>query len=268
MTCGGPGAADYVMDNLSREIARFVAAKPQAWVWVLPLAGLPARAMPLLDAALGDEERSRASAFHFGKDAMAYAAAHALLRWSLSLRYRRAPREWRFAAGPLGKPSVLEPAADVRLSLSHTDGLVAVGLAEEADIGVDAEAIKAGSDLADIARACFSAGEQAQLAQSGGGFPSGVERFYALWTLKEALLKAKGLGLHQAPNSFTVDLRAMNVPALPAALAPVYEWHVECHKATPQHLVSVALDAPRERREVVISMIGDAASWIDGLGQY
>jgi 4'-phosphopantetheinyl transferase len=256
------------MDNLPREIARFAAAPPRAWVWVLPLAGLPSGAVRSLGAVLGDDERSRAAAFHFEKDAMAYAAAHALLRWALGVRYRRAPREWRFDADALAKPAVLLPGADARLSLSHTHGLVAIGLAEGADIGVDAEAIKADSDHADIARECFSAAERKQLVRSVPGFASEGERFYAFWTLKEALLKAKGLGLHQAPNTFTIDLRAMNVQALPEALAPVHEWHLECHKATPGHLVSVALDAPREQREVVISVIDDAASWVDGFGKY
>lgn len=256
------------MDTLSREIARYAAATPQAWVWVLPLAGLPAGAMPALGAVLGDEERGRAAAFHFEKDAMAYVAAHALLRWALGVRYRRAPREWRFGADALGKPSVLERDVDVRLSLSHTDGLVAIGLTEGVDIGVDAEAIKAGSDLADIARECFSAGEREQLARSVPGFPSEEERFYALWTLKEALLKARGLGLNQPPNTFTIDLRSMRVEAVPAALAPAHGWQLDCRKATANHLVSVALDAPLGMRNVTVSVIGDPASWVDSIDQY
>jgi 4'-phosphopantetheinyl transferase len=256
------------MDTLKSEIARFAAAPQQAWAWVLPLAGLPGGAMPLLDATLAADERSRAAAFHFERDALAYAAAHALLRWSLSVRYGRAARDWRFSTGLLGKPVPAVPVADrdVRFSLSHTDGLVAVALCEGFDIGADAEAMKAGSDLPDIARECFTAAEQAQMVQADSGFDSDVQRFYAFWTLKEALLKAKGLGLHQPPNTFSVDLRSLNA-VVPAALAPVHQWRLACRKATPGHLVAVAMDAPREQPDVVFSMIGDAASWADALGR-
>ena len=236
------------MDTLSPEIARFAAAPQQAWVWVLPLAGLPAGALPALVATLDAGERSRAAAFHFEKDALAYAAAHALLRWSLNARYGHAPRE-------------------ARSSLSHTDGLVAVAVCEGFDIGVDAEAMKANSDLLDIARECFTDGEQAQLAQPDCGFASDVERFYAFWTLKEALLKAKGLGLNQPPNTFSVDLRSMSA-VVPQVLAPAHEWHLQCRKVTADHLVSVALDAPHEMRNVVFSVIGGAASWVEALSQY
>jgi 4'-phosphopantetheinyl transferase len=249
------------MDTLLREIARNAAAPNQAWVGVLPLARLRSGAMPVLRTLLDEDERNRATAFHFEKDALAYAAAHALLRWSLSVRYGRAPRDWRFASDALGKPWLAEPKAEsgVRFSLSHTDGLVAVALCEGFDIGVDAEAMKARSDLSEVAHECFSATEQAQLTQADAGFASDAERFYALWTLKEALLKAKGLGLNQPPNTFSVDLRSMRV-AVPKAIEPAHEWQLACRKATADHFVSVALDAPHHMRDVVFSVIGTGSS--------
>jgi 4'-phosphopantetheinyl transferase len=254
------------MDTLSREIARYAAAPHQAWVWVLPLAGLRFGALAVLNVVLDEDERERAAAFRFEKDALAYAAAHALLRWSLSLRYGCAPRKWRFARDALGKPSLAEPTtgSDLRFSLSHSDGLVAVALAEGFDIGVDAEAMKVRSDLAEVAHECFSATEQEQLARADVGFATDAERFHAFWTLKEALLKAKGLGLNQAPNAFSVDLRSMRV-VVPPALAPVHTWQLQCRRASADHLVATALDAPNDMNDVVFSVIGDAASWIDAL---
>ncbi|ROZ76041.1 4'-phosphopantetheinyl transferase superfamily protein [Ramlibacter sp. WS9] len=92
----------------------------------------------MLNVVLGEDERNRTGAFHFEKDAFAYAAAHALLR-------------------------------------------------------------------------------------------SDAERFNAFWTLKEALLNAKGPGLNHAPSTFSVDRRSMRaaVPAVAPAMEPepVHEWH-------------------------------------------
>jgi 4'-phosphopantetheinyl transferase len=255
------------MSTLSQEIARYATAPHQPWVWVLPLADFRAESLPVLNAMLGGDERSRAVAFHFEKDALAYAAAHALLRWGLGVRYGRAPRDWNFTSDALGKPSLAAPMAGrgIRFSLSHTDGLVAVALCESFDIGVDAEAMKLRSDLTEVAHECFSANEQAQLAQADAGFASDTERFYAFWTLKEALLKAKGLGLNQPPNTFSVDLRSMRVAAMPTAIEPAHQWQLACRQVAADHLVSVALDAPHHMRDVVFSVIGDASSWFDAL---
>lgn len=78
------------MDTFSQEIARYATALHQAWVWLLPLANFRAGARPALNVVLGGDERNRAAAFHFEKDALSYAAAHALPRWGLSVRYGRA----------------------------------------------------------------------------------------------------------------------------------------------------------------------------------
>lgn len=244
------------MDSLSREIARFAASPALPWAWVLPLAPLPPDAMQNFDAMLDDGERARASSFHFSQDALAYRAAHALARWSLSVRYRYPPREWRFAQGELGRPILALPGTgrDIRLSLSHTQGLVAVALAEDIDIGVDAESMNPNSDLRGIASECFSPSECEQLERTDAGFSSEMERFYAFWTLKEALLKARGLGLNQAPNSFSIDLRTLRVD-VPDALAPLHAWNLACRKATPAHLVSVAWDAPRACEPAVMCVM-------------
>jgi 4'-phosphopantetheinyl transferase len=51
---------------------------------------------------LSDEERAQCERFHFREDARDYAAAHALLRTTLSRDGVRAPGAWEFETTPAG----------------------------------------------------------------------------------------------------------------------------------------------------------------------
>jgi 4'-phosphopantetheinyl transferase len=51
--------------------------------------------------------------------------------------------------------------------------------------------------------------------------------FYRCWTRKEAVLKAEGVGLHRDLDSFDVELRAEQPPALLATRKPfLYRWNL------------------------------------------
>jgi 4'-phosphopantetheinyl transferase len=119
---------------------------------------------------LSDEELQRYRAFHFERDRAAYLTAHALTRRALSRYADVAPPDWQFAKGPCGKPEIANPL-DRRLgfNLSHTHGLVACAVGWECEVGIDVERIN----------------REINPAVS----------FFEEWTLKEAYLKALGVGL-------------------------------------------------------------------------
>ena len=75
-------------------------------------------------------------------------------------------------------------------------------VAEQVDIGFDLEQVRNPAPL-DVAARYFNAPELAGLRALGAAEQS--DRFYALWTLKEAYLKARGLGLSLALQKFAVD---------------------------------------------------------------
>ena len=89
------------------------------------------------------------------------------------------------------------PADRVGWSLSHTQGLVCVGVAEADDVavGVDVEPLAAADRLREMSELFVSERESRWLAEQP---QTADQRLVELWTLKEATLKAGGVGIADA----------------------------------------------------------------------
>jgi phosphopantetheinyl transferase len=97
-----------------------------------------------------------------------------------------------FGHYPNGAPHISGDGQEIRLSLSHTRNMVAVLLADDPDtlIGIDI-AHNRGKNFADLMERVLTKKECDWLQQDAD--------FYHLWTLKEAALKAWGVGMRLAP---------------------------------------------------------------------
>jgi 4'-phosphopantetheinyl transferase len=155
---------------------------------------------------LSSEELARCERFRFTRDRRDYAAAHALLRSSLSRYAALSPASWTFREADGGKPMLAAADGAPRLSfnLSHTHGLVACAIAGGADIGVDVESADRDVDDA-VAERFFSPREHAGLRACGPGALR-ARRFIELWTLKESYVKAIGKGLSHPLDSIVFEI--------------------------------------------------------------
>lgn len=115
----------------------------------------------------------------------------AFLRRVLSLHAECLPRELEFARTSHGKP-FLGSAPYVHFNLSHSSGVYLAAVART-EIGVDVERVDQTVDHRGVAQEVFSAGELAFLDAAPPDLRA--ERFFSIWTLKEAYLKATGAGL-------------------------------------------------------------------------
>jgi 4'-phosphopantetheinyl transferase len=128
----------------------------------------------------------------------AYACVHAALRLLLAHELRLpAPPAFEFERGALGKP-FMAGQPRVHFSLSYRAGAAAIALASE-PVGVDVERMADGIDIDGIGGRFFTPGEQAFLADAPAA--ERRTRFFALWTRKEALLKAVGAGIDAMPTA-------------------------------------------------------------------
>jgi phosphopantetheinyl transferase len=98
--------------------------------------------------------------------------------------------DWRICPDARGKPQISSIAgiAGPHISLSHTQGLVACAVSETNPVGVDVEYWRA-RDFMALADYAFGPREREEVAHDG------ISAFYRIWTLREALSKASGIGL-------------------------------------------------------------------------
>lgn len=153
-------------------------------------------------ALLDDVERERAKRFVFESGRVEYIAAHALVRRALAEELDADPRDFRFVEGAYGKPTAWlgAGAAPVSFNLSHTRGMVAVGVTLDGiALGVDVENGSRKVDLS-IADSYFAPPELDWLRSHGDADQGGA--FMTLWTLKEAFIKATGKGLSEELDRF------------------------------------------------------------------
>jgi 4'-phosphopantetheinyl transferase len=141
---------------------------------------------------LSDDERARWQRYKFDKHRREYLATHALARTALSSHHPLAPEAWRFQLNEYGKPWI-DPDCGLCFNLSNSTGLVVCLIGTGDEVGVDVEPrIRAGS-IIEIAHRMFSQRELKQLGDLPGD--ERPERALHLWTLKEAYIKARGIGL-------------------------------------------------------------------------
>jgi 4'-phosphopantetheinyl transferase len=141
---------------------------------------------------LSEDERARWQRFRVERARREYLAAHALLRNALSHYGTLAPRDWRFKVNAHGKPAP-DPDCGLQFNLSHSGGLAVCLISEAAvQVGVDVEPAVRANQIAAVARKVFSPYELAQL--DALPVPDRLNRYLDLWTLKEAYVKARGLG--------------------------------------------------------------------------
>jgi len=155
---------------------------------------------------LSSEETARYRRYLRSQDRNLFLVAHALLRHTLSRYADAAPAAWRFETGEHGRPEIAGPLAELglRFNISHSPGLVAVLISDGIDAGIDVELPGRVADPAAVARSVFSAAEIRALE---GLDPDDFQtRFYELWTLGEAYIKARGLGLKIPLREFTFSV--------------------------------------------------------------
>lgn len=193
---------------------------------------------------LSPDEAARCDRFYQQDDRTRFVIARAMVRTLLSRYVPIAPDQWRFRIEAYGRPEVAEippGAPDLRFNLSHTPGLVACAVTVGREIGIDVEFVHRAL-MHDVAERFFSVQEVADLR----ALPTHEQAlaFFDYWTLKEAYIKARGLGLTLPLGQFTFLRRPGATPAI--CFAPELHddpatWQFAQFWPTPDHRMAVAV---------------------------
>jgi 4'-phosphopantetheinyl transferase len=180
-------------------------------VWTVPLDVDGAR-LRTLAGVLSRHERARAARLRRRQDRERFVVAHGALREILGRYLRQAPAALRFRAGRHGRPElVARGRPPLHHSLSRSAGVALCAIRTAGPVGIDVERIRPEFDWRGIAERFFAAGERRSLAGATD------EAFFACWTRKEAVLKARGTGLLAPLDAVEVPLEAARPGALVAA---------------------------------------------------
>lgn len=205
-----------------------------------------------LSAKLDRHEQDRAARFVFETDRAVFVAAHALLRHTLGMIFEGGAIHFRTDA--YGKPELdLDFEHDVRFNLSHTRGMVVCAICRDHPIGVDVEAIDRSVDFEMLAEQYFAAREHELIVEAPP--QQRAEIFFRLWTLKEAMLKAVGVGLAGPLREFAFTLEPVTSKMRLARAEAASEWQVCEYAPTTVHRLALAVRRPPAQPVKVVSQL-------------
>lgn len=192
---------------------------------------------------LSPAERVQETRFHFPDDRKRYLVTRALVRSVLSRYANVVPADWQFIPNDYGRPRIANIGANLDgldFNISHTRGLIALGISRHRPLGVDIEHVAVRNVSFEIADRFFSPQEVADLARVP--VHGKQDRFFEYWTFKESYIKARGMGLslplHQFSFHFSVEGEVYL--SLASSLGDIASrWNFWQMRPTPNYLMAV-----------------------------
>jgi len=210
-------------------------------------------------AMLSSEELQRYERFLFPKDSHTYLVSHALVRRVLSKYADIAPQDWRFMNTQHGRPEIANPGIpSIRFNLTHTAGLAACVITLDQECGIDAEKITKRHSPLDVARKMFSAAEYKHLKTLNGR--EQLKYFFSRWTLREAYVKAKGIGISFPTRKLTFSVEnddSISVSFHPDIADKNENWKFDLLRPTKQHITAIAISRNDQTEKNVITRFWD-----------
>ena len=180
---------------------------------------------------LNNDERERANRYYQVKDRNRFLISRGALRTILSKYLNVAPSSITFGVSPNKKP-IIHDTGKVKLhyNVSHSGDWILIAVSDS-DIGADVEFIKPSFQFQEILTDYFSQDEVDFINHQ-----SSLERFFLLWTRKEAFVKATGKGLDS-------DLRT--IPSLDGIysateVARSRDWFITSFTLNEQYIAAIA----------------------------
>jgi 4'-phosphopantetheinyl transferase len=144
---------------------------------------------------LSAEEKTKVMKYRYGNDQERFIKFHGILRCILAAYTGSDPKEVRYEYTKFGKPVLVNllKGNEIHFNMTHAEDNVFYIVSSKYEVGIDLEKVTECVDWQNISRQYFSLQER--------NFIESVPRdqrthaFFYIWTRKEALLKAKGVGL-------------------------------------------------------------------------
>ena len=143
---------------------------------------------------LNSEEANRMRRYQSRRQQEHFVLGRIILRLTLSKYFGCSPSDFNFHTDNQGKLFLnSNNPPSLFFSLSHSYNRLVVAVSRVRDMGIDVELVNEKREILKIAKRYFSPREFQDLSNLKVSVQT--KRFYELWTLKESVLKALGVGL-------------------------------------------------------------------------
>ncbi|MBK2125958.1 4'-phosphopantetheinyl transferase family protein [Fangia hongkongensis] len=163
-------------------------------VYIVPVADID-----LTVLSLPDEIHLNAQKFKHPKKRSEYLVSQWIRRDVLLKYYNVELNQQSFYYSEKGRPYLENSVID--FNISHTDQYVLMAVSAQQMVGIDVQSVKEKTDVLSIAKHYFSPSEYKMLSSLSEKVQK--ERFYQIWTLKEASLKLTGEGIANGLVSYS-----------------------------------------------------------------
>jgi 4'-phosphopantetheinyl transferase len=227
---------EYLNDITWRKagLANYVVAENTVHVWRIQIS-TNLSLLQHLSHTLNDAEKIRGNKYIHKRDRNRFIVSRGAQRFILSKYLNTHPALLDFILGENKKPYIVtNHGPGLQFNLSHTGDWILLAVSAQS-VGSDIEYVDGTFNYEDILPQHFSEKEAAYIHQE-----SSLERFYKLWTRKEALLKAtgQGLGNHLKHTPALNGLHAMH----PSLSGNTSNWQIKSFKVQDEYIGSIAVE--------------------------
>jgi 4'-phosphopantetheinyl transferase len=176
---------------------------------------------------LSSDEIERANRYYFERHRRRFIVARVRLRQILARYLSLDPMKICFDYNEQGKPMIKAPSTNLQFNLTHSKESGLLALCHHHPVGIDIEFFSARPFIG-IGKQLFSDAEIQALKK----LPSYLlpAAFFHIWSQKEALIKAIGLGL-------SYPTKAVDLPIIPPSqtelIEPIYQTHWKISSFSP-----------------------------------
>ena len=227
-------------------------APDEVHIWLLNSEQFEPAAIRRLRTLLSLPERQRAAQFGHAGARFEYRMARSLSREMLAKYAGVAPTKLHFTTDAFGKPLLDSPVTDPRLhfNISHSHGLIACAVASGRQVGIDIEDRSRVVEYLALAERYFAPAEVAHLRTLSGADLQAA--FFAIWTLKEAFVKAIGMGLRFPLDTFWFELDRDRLVRFHPPPNVAGSWQCVQFDAGERHCGALAVEDDRSEVRVVV----------------
>lgn len=185
-------------------------------------------------ALLNPAEEEASSRMHSDDYRYRFIIARGATRILLGAYTKQKPETIQLLQGKNKKPFLQNQSSfNLHYNLSHSGKWILIAF-DECEIGVDIEEVKQSFNYTDILQTCLTIEEKTFVTESS----EPLQNFFSLWTRKEALLKATGLGI-------TDDLKYISClegenKVRSTIIESDKEWAIKTFQVSNDYIASIA----------------------------